>query len=64
MIVGEAASYAGSVDEMEKLLRKAELARAKYSREPRKMSTVLTASKEAAKEIRRAAREKGRELSS
>jgi len=62
LIVGEATARADSVDEIEKLLRKAELARAKYSREPRKILVVLTASKEVAREMRRMAEEKGVEL--
>jgi hypothetical protein len=40
-----------------KLLRKAEVARASYSREPRKILVILTAKKEAADEIRKLAKE-------
>jgi len=36
LIVGEVTSYAESPDEMTKLLRKTELAKAKYSKEPKR----------------------------
>jgi hypothetical protein len=62
LIVGEVTGYAESVDDMLKLLRKAELAKAKYSREPRKILVILTAKRDAAKEVRRMAEEKGVEL--
>ena len=62
LIVGEATGYAESADEIAKLLRKAEAAKAKYSREPRKILVVLTAKREAAREMRRIAEEKGVEL--
>ncbi|MBS7654239.1 MAG: hypothetical protein QXR06_02270 [Candidatus Bathyarchaeia archaeon] len=62
LIVGEATSYAESTDEMLKLLRKVEVARAKYSREPRKILVILTAKREAAKEIRKIAEEKSVEI--
>ena len=62
LIVGEVTSYAESAEDMLKLLRKAEAARAKYLREPRKILVVLTARKNAAKEIRSLAKEKSVEL--
>ena len=62
LIVGEVTGYAESVDEMLKLLRKAELAKAKYSREPRKILVILTAKRDVAKEVKRIAEEKGVEL--
>ena len=62
LIVGEVTGYAESVDDMLKLLRKAELAKAKYSREPRKILVILTAKRDAAREVRRIAEEKGVEL--
>jgi hypothetical protein len=62
LIVGEATSYAESVDEILKLLRKVEVAKAKYSKEPRKILVILSAKRDAAKEIRRIAREEGVEL--
>ena len=62
LIVGEATGYAESADELAKLLRKAEAAKAKYSKEPRKMLVVLTAKSDAAREIMRIAEEKGVEL--
>ena len=62
LIVGEVTASAESVEEMAKLLRKAELVRAKYSREPKKILVALTASKDVAREMRRIAEEKGVEL--
>jgi hypothetical protein len=62
LIVGEATSYAESAEEIMKLLRKAELVKAKYSKEPRKILVVLTAKKDAAKEMRKLAKENGVEL--
>ena len=62
LIVGEATSYADSAEEIMKLLRKAEAARLKYSREPRKILVILTAKSNAAKEIMKIAEEKGVEL--
>jgi predicted secreted Zn-dependent protease/TusA-related sulfurtransferase len=62
LIVGEATSYAESANEIMKLLRKAEIAKAKYSKEPRKILVILTAKSDAAKEIIRIAKEKGVEL--
>jgi len=62
LIIGEVTSYADSVDEIMKLLRKAEGAKVKYSREPRKILVILTARSDAAKEIKRIAEEKGVKL--
>jgi len=62
LIVGEATSYAESANEIMKLLRKAEIAKAKYSKEPRKILVILTAKSDAAKEIIGIAKEKGVEL--
>jgi predicted nuclease with TOPRIM domain len=62
LIVGEVTVYAESPDEIIKLLRKIELAKAKYSKEPRKFLVILTAKSDAAREIRRIAEEKGIEL--
>jgi len=62
LIVGEATSYAESSNEIMKLLRKAEIVKAKYSKEPRKMLVILTAKSDAAKEIMKIAKEKGVEL--
>jgi len=62
LIVGEVTGYAESPDEMTKLLRKLELAKAKYSKEPRKILVILTAKSDAAREIKRIAEEEGIEL--
>jgi len=62
LIVGEATSYADSADEIMKILRKAEAAKLKYSREPRKILVILTAKSDAAREMMKIAEEKGVEL--
>jgi exonuclease VII large subunit len=62
LIVGEVTAYADSVEEMMKLLRKAELVRAKYSREPRKIMVALNVKRGVLKEIEGIARERGVEL--
>ncbi|MBS7634894.1 hypothetical protein KEJ34_05295 [Candidatus Bathyarchaeota archaeon] len=62
LIVGEATSYAETADEILKLLRKVEVARAKYFREPRKILVILSAKREASEEIRKIAEEKSIEV--
>ncbi|MEM2938959.1 MAG: hypothetical protein QXU95_01630 [Candidatus Bathyarchaeia archaeon] len=62
LIVGEATGYVESANEILKLLRKAEVVKVKYSREPRKILVALTARMEAAKEMRKIAEERGVEL--
>jgi predicted nuclease with TOPRIM domain len=62
LIVGEVTAYADSVEEIVKLLRKAELVRAKYSREPRKIMVALNVKRDVVKEIERVAKERGVEL--
>jgi hypothetical protein len=57
--VGEVTAYADSVNEIMKLLRKAELVRAKYSREPKKIMVALNVKRGVLKEIEGIARERG-----
>jgi septal ring factor EnvC (AmiA/AmiB activator) len=59
LIVGEVTASAESIDEIMKLLRKAELVKTKYSKEPKKIMIILTAKRDIAKEIERIAEEKG-----
>ncbi|MEM2127969.1 MAG: hypothetical protein QXH67_07095 [Candidatus Bathyarchaeia archaeon] len=60
--MGRPREYAESRDEMVKLLRKAGLAREKYSREPRKILVILTARRDALMEMREMAEREGVEL--
>jgi len=62
LIVGETTSYAENTDEILKLLKKAEVVKAKYSREPRKILVILSAKRKTAKEMKKVAEEKGVEL--
>jgi hypothetical protein len=62
LIVGDVVEYAGSINKIMELLRKAELARAKYSREPKKILVVLRAKRDVVQEMERIAKEKGVEL--
>jgi uncharacterized membrane-anchored protein YhcB (DUF1043 family) len=62
LIVGEVTAYADSIGEIMKLLRKAELAKSKYSREPRKIMVALDVKRGVVKEIERIAKERGVEL--
>jgi len=62
LIIGEVTAHAENVDEVRKLLRKAEVVRAKYGREPRKLLVILMVRSEALKDLRRMAEEKGVEL--
>jgi predicted nuclease with TOPRIM domain len=59
LIVGEVTASAESVGEIMKLLRKAELAKARYSKEPKKIMIALTAKRDVAREIERIAEESG-----
>ncbi|MEM4569454.1 MAG: hypothetical protein QXN73_07325 [Thermofilaceae archaeon] len=62
LVVGEVTSYAETAEEASKLLRKAEAARRKFGREPLKFLVILTARREAARELERIARENNIEL--
>ncbi|MEM2959089.1 MAG: hypothetical protein QW261_12395 [Candidatus Jordarchaeaceae archaeon] len=63
LIVGEVTAYAGSVEEISKLLRKAEVAKKKYKKEPRYLFLrVLTAPSSVAKEMKRMAKVKNIDL--
>jgi DNA repair exonuclease SbcCD ATPase subunit len=63
LIVGEVTAYAGSVEEISKLLRKVEVAKKKYKKEPRYLFLrVLTAPSSVAKEMKRMARVKNIDL--
>jgi predicted nucleic acid-binding protein len=62
LIVGEVTASAESVGEITKLLRKAELVKAKYSREPKKIMIALIAKRDVVRDIERIAEEKGVKL--
>ena len=62
LIVGEITAYAESVDEVHKLLRKAEIVKERYGREPRKLLIILTAPSSVARDLMSMAEEKGVEL--
>jgi chaperonin cofactor prefoldin len=48
LIVGEVTAHAETAQEVQKLIRKAELAKTRYAKEPRKVLVILTAKREAA----------------
>ena len=62
LTVGEVTSYAESDEDVRKLLRKAEIVRKKYGREPRKILVILTATSQAASRIKQLARDNNIEL--
>jgi archaellum component FlaC len=62
LIVGEVTAHADTPQEAEKLLKKAELAKTRYAKEPRKILVILTAKRDVAQEIQKKAKEKNIEL--
>jgi outer membrane murein-binding lipoprotein Lpp len=61
-IVGEVTAYAGSKEEVEKLLRKVKLFKEKYGVEPKKFLIILSVSKKVYREIKKISMENGIEL--
>lgn len=59
LIVGEVTSHAETIEEIDKLMRKAKIAERKYKDKARKILIALTATKEAAKEIMEKAKKEG-----
>ncbi len=62
LIVGEVTARVEDVGELDKLMRKVEVARKKYGREPYRILVALTATKSIAKDLQRRAKELGVEL--
>ncbi|MEX2707371.1 MAG: hypothetical protein Q6352_019285 [Candidatus Freyrarchaeum guaymaensis] len=63
LIVGEVTAYTDSVEEISKLLRKAEAAKRKYGKEPEHLLLiVMTAPRHVARQMRRIAKEKNIDL--
>lgn len=63
LIVGEITSYAENIEEIEKLLRKIEVIRKKYNKEPKKFFIILTVSdRNVAENLRKKAKENEVEL--
>ena len=62
LIVGEVTSYAESVEEIEKLLRKARIAEEKYGKKASLYLIILSAPKKVAREIKRRAEKEGIDL--
>jgi len=63
LIVGEITSYAENIEEIEKLLRKIEVIRKKYNKEPKKFFIILTVSdSNVAENLRKKAKENEVEL--
>jgi len=62
LIVGEVTAHADTPQEADKLLKKAELAKTRYAKKPRKILVILTAKRDVAQEIQKKAKEKNIEL--
>jgi hypothetical protein len=63
LIVGEITSYAENIEEIEKLLRKIEIVRKKYNKEPKKFLIILTVSdRSLAEDLKKKAKENEVEL--
>jgi len=62
LIVGEVTSYIETVNEVEKLIRKADIVKKRYGRKPRKILVALTVRSGILRDIRRMCMEKDIEL--